>query len=121
PMDNRPDNLCEITQVENQKKRRGRLVYRSYGTSKYGHGMTVNQDKRDGRWYVRRQMSRGHGNGDLKNVRKELGGFDTLAEAEARIKHYIAEIEKHGPDHMPKPDPKKESKHTIRLKAETRR
>jgi DNA-binding NarL/FixJ family response regulator len=66
-------------------------------------------------------LSRGHGEGDLKNVRKQLGGFATLAEAEERIKHYVAEIEKHGPDHMPGPDEKKESKHTIRLMAETSR
>jgi hypothetical protein len=92
PMDNRPENLQEVTQAENQKKRRGRVVYRSYGTSKYGHGIHVHHDMRDGRWYVRRQLSRGHGDGDLKNVRKQLGGFATLAEAEERIKYSFYQV-----------------------------
>src|SRR5882672_9501008 len=32
PMDNRPSNLNELTHTENQRKRRGRLVNRNYGT-----------------------------------------------------------------------------------------
>src|ERR1700722_5625803 len=41
PMNNRPDNLTEITHAENQRKRRGRMVYRSYGTGKLGYGITL--------------------------------------------------------------------------------
>ena len=100
-MDNRPLNLQEITETENHEKRRGRLVYRSYGTGKYGHGLHIYNDKRDNRFYVTRQLSRGHGDGDLKNVKKSLGGFDTLKQAEAAVKQYTHEIEKYGPDHMP--------------------
>jgi hypothetical protein len=91
PMDNRPDNLQELTHTENQKKRRGRVVYRSYGSGRYGPGMNIHRDKRDGRYYVTHQASRGHGNGDLKNVKIGLGGFETLAEAEARVASFLAE------------------------------
>jgi hypothetical protein len=91
PMDNQPDNLQELTHTENQKKRRGRVVYRSYGNGRYGPGMNIHRDKRDGRYYVTHQASRGHGSGDLKNVKIGLGGFATLAEAEARVASFLAE------------------------------
>jgi hypothetical protein len=120
PMDNCPSNLREVTHAENMEKRRGRSVNRNYGSGKYGFGLNVYSDRRDGRHYVTRTLSRGH-HGQMKTIKKSVGGYATLAEAEERIKHYIAEIEKHGPDHMPAPDEKKESKHAIRLKAETPR
>jgi hypothetical protein len=90
-MDNAPDNLAELTQEENQRKRRGRKVYRSYGRGKYGPGMNITRDKRDGRYYVRHQASRGHGVGDLKNVKINLGGFATLEEAKIRVTAFLAE------------------------------
>jgi hypothetical protein len=101
PMNNRPLNLEETTQVENQKKRRGRLVYRSYGSGKYGYGMEIYSDKRDGRHYVRRNLSRGHGKGELKTIKKGLGGFDTLEEAEAQVAIFVEQIKEHGLDYMP--------------------
>lgn len=88
-LNNRPDNLAEITHEANQKKRRGRIVGPHYGTGKYGYGLYVYADKRDGRFYVTRHMSRGHGNGDLKNVKVSLGGYGTLAEAESGVENYI--------------------------------
>lgn len=89
PLDNRPDNLQEITTIENHKKRRGRKIYRSYGKGKYGHGLYVHADKRDGRFYVSRNISRGLGNGDLRSMKESLGGYDTLVEAESRVARYI--------------------------------
>lgn len=100
-LDNRPCNLQEITEEDNQKKRRGKRIYRSYGTGKYGYGLYLNHDKRDNRYYVTRHLSRGHGNGELKTIKKGLGGFNTLAEAEARIAEYIVEIKDKGLDYLP--------------------
>jgi DNA-binding XRE family transcriptional regulator len=118
PMDNRPDNLQELTHTENQKKRRGRVVYRSYGKGKYGYGITVYHDKRDDRFYVNRQLSRGHGKGDLKNVKRLLSGHDTLKEAEKFVRGLIIEIQIHGADYMPDPT-KNEKRRSIELMAET--
>lgn len=101
PVDNSPTNLQELTHEENQAKRRGRRIYRSYGSGKYGYGLHIYHDLRDNRYYLTRHMSRGHGGGDLKNIKKSLGGFDTHEEAEAKIKEYIREIESLGTDHIP--------------------
>lgn len=90
-MNNRPDNLQEITEAENQAKRRGRKVYRSYGTGKYGYGMTIHHDKRDGRYYVGRNISRGKTGG--KSRRLTFGGFDTLIAAKAKVAALIAGLE----------------------------
>jgi DNA-binding CsgD family transcriptional regulator len=118
PMDNRPDNLQELTQQQNQAKRRGRIVYRSYGTGKYGHGLGIHADKRDGRFYVTRHLSRGHGKG---NVKKSLGGFDSLKEAKAAVKRYVAEIEANGPGHLPVYDGPREKRRSIELMTQTSR
>jgi hypothetical protein len=112
PQDNRPTNLQELTEEESKKKRRGRMVYRSYGTGKYGYGMGIYNDKRDNRFYVSRSMSRGHGNGDLKTHSISLGGFDTREEAEAKIASYIKEIQENGLDHIPEAMPNKGKKRT---------
>lgn len=91
PMDNAPRNLAELTEEENHRKRRGRKVYRSYGKGKYGPGMNIRLDPRDGRYYVTNQASRGHGSGDLKNIKKSLGGFPTLEAAKAKVTAFLAE------------------------------
>ena len=101
PLDNRPVNLQEMTEEQNQKKRRGRTVYRNYGRGKYGFGINVTLDKRDGRYYVQRYLSRGHGVGDLKTIRKGYGGFNTQAEAEQKVKELISEIKIMGLDYLP--------------------
>jgi len=88
PLNNAPNNLQEITEAENQAKRRGRKVYRSYGRGKYGHGMAVHHDKRDGRYYVSRNISRGVTGG--KSMRIPYGGYDTLEEAEKRVNKEIS-------------------------------
>lgn len=90
-LNNRPDNLQEITEAENQAKRRGRKVYRSYGSGKYGHGFGVHSDKRDGKHYVSRNISRGVTGG--KSRRVGYGGFDSLAAAEAKIAALVAGLE----------------------------
>lgn len=100
-MDNRPCNHQEITEKENQIKRRGRLVYRNYGSGRYGYGLHIYNDKRDDRYYITRTLSRGHGKGDLKGIKKGLGGFDTLKLAEEKIKIYIAQIKMHGLNYIP--------------------
>src|SRR6267142_6827730 len=82
-MNNRPDNLQEITETENHKKRRGRKIYRSYGSGKYGYGFQLHHDKRDDRFYVTRNISRGETGG--KSRRVGYGGFDTLTAAEAKV------------------------------------
>ena len=92
PMNNAPSNLQELTHAENQRKRRGRKVYPSYGKGKYGGGMCVRQDNRDGRYYVTYQASRGLGAGDLKNVKVGLGGFSTLEAAEERARECLEDI-----------------------------
>ncbi len=91
PMDNAPVNLAEISQEENQRKRRGRLVYRNYGTGKYGPGMNIYHDKRDSRYYVTHKASRGHGTGDLTSKKISLGGFTTLKAAELKVAEFLAE------------------------------
>ena len=101
PLDNRPENLQEITTIENHKKRRGRKVYRSYGRGKYGFGMGLTHDKRDKRFYVDRHLSRGHGIGDMKGIRYSLGGFNTCEEAEKAIAAHIEEIKINGLDYIP--------------------
>lgn len=86
PLDNRIENLQEVTEEENHRKRRGRKIYRSYGSGKYGHGINIYRDKRSGRFYVRRYISRGLGGG-----RYYLGVFDSLTSAkEAAAKHVKA-------------------------------
>ncbi len=91
PFDNRLENLAEITEIENHKKKRNRTIYRSYGRGKYWHGVGVYLDKRDGRYYVAHQLSRGQHKKELGKVVISLGGFDTLDGAETRVRQYIAE------------------------------
>lgn len=119
PLDNRYENLQELTGFESQKKRRGRAVYRSYGTGKYGYGIGVHHDKRDNRFYVGRNLSRGHGAGDLKSIRVSFGGFDTLAEAEEKVAKCIFDIQKHGLDYQPPSAKKKPKKSSIEADAIT--
>lgn len=116
PLNNRPDNLQEITAIENQRKRRGRKVYRSYGRGKYGHGLYIYADKRDGRFYVSRNISRGHGEGDLQGVKIALGGYDTLEEAESVVADNVRRIEESGrPDYIPDPVDKKDKRATTAM------
>jgi len=89
-LNNRPDNLQEITEAENQAKRRGRKVYRSYGTGKYGYGFSIHHDKRDGRFYVSRNISRGLTGG--KSKRLPYGGYNTLKKAEACVSREITNL-----------------------------
>jgi transposase len=111
-----------VTEAENHKKRRGRLVYRSYGKGKYGYGMGIFHDKRGaGRYYVNRHLSRGHGTGELKTPRISCGGYSTLAEAEAKVAECIEEIKKHGLAYIPTPAKKQPKKSTIALNAATSR
>ena len=91
-MDNRPCNLQEVTHSENMLKRRGRKVFRNYGTGKYGHGFCVGQDKRSGRFDVSRSLSRGETK-TTKTVKVWYGSHDTLEEAESIVKHAIDQIE----------------------------
>lgn len=88
-INNRPDNLQEITETENQFKRRGKRIYRSYGKGKYGYGFGVHSDKRDGKHYVSRNISRGLTGGKSKRI--SHGSFKTLKEAEICI---VEEIKK---------------------------
>jgi hypothetical protein len=121
-IDNRPGNLDEETEAENQAHRRGRIVNRNYGkNSKYGYGMYVYYDKRDDRYYVTRYLSRGHGKGDLKTIKRGLGGFDTLAEAEAQIKIWVEKIKINGLDWMPESIGTRLSKRSIMLRKMTNR
>lgn len=99
PLDNRIENLREVTEAENHMKRRGRKVYRSYGKGKYGYGMGVFHDKRDGRFYVSRHLSRGHGDGELKTRKYALGGFDTLEAAEKAVAEHIEILKEKGLDY----------------------
>jgi hypothetical protein len=102
PLDNRPSNLQEITEIANHVKRRGRKVYRSYGTGKYGFGFNIHHDKRDGRFYIRRHLSRGHGKGNVKGINRGLGGYDSYQEALSKVTEYIGQIKKHGLNWMPR-------------------
>jgi hypothetical protein len=118
PQDNRPENLQELTHAESQEKRRGRMVYRSYGTGKYGYGLYVHHDKRDNRYYITRHLSRGHGKGDLKSIRRGLGGFDTIEEAEEAVRKNIDLIKSEGLDYLPQ-SPTAEKKITKNLNTMT--
>jgi Mor family transcriptional regulator len=116
-IDNRPDNLDEQTEQDNQKKRRGRRIYRSYGKGKYGYGIYIYHDKRDERYYVSRHLSRGHGNGELKTRKFSLGGFHSLSEAESVITRHIEEIKLHGLDYVPEAPTKKPKWRTVEIQA----
>jgi HNH endonuclease len=118
PMNNAPSNLAEVTHAENQFKRRGRIVSRAYGSGKYGYGLNLTQDNRDGRYYVTRFLSRGH-HGVSKTVRKGIGGFDTKAEAESAIAKCIAGIKEHGDNYVPEAS-KNEKKASIALMVATK-
>lgn len=92
PMNNAPTNLQELTHGENQEKKRGRTVSRSFGSGKYGHGIYVHKDNRDGRFYVTRSPSRGESK-NTSTIKIGLGGFSTLVAAEDRVRECIADIE----------------------------
>lgn len=92
PMNNAPSNLAEVTSAANQEKRRGRIVSRAFGKGKYGHGISVVQDKRDGRFYVTKCPSRGQTK-QLSTIKISLGGFRTLEEAQARVSECISDID----------------------------
>ena len=115
PLDNSPDNLQEITAAENQAKRRGRKIYRSYGRGKYGYGLYIHADKRDGRFYVTRTLSRGHGEGDLKGIKISLGGYDTREEAELVVKDHAQRVKDRGLAYIPDPVDQRDKKATIKL------
>lgn len=100
-LDNRPENLQELTQAENQRKRRGRIVSRHYGKGKYGYGLYILHDKRDDRYYVSRNLSRGHGKGDLQAIKYSLGGFYSKEEAEVVIASHIEELKIKGLAYIP--------------------
>ena len=91
PLNNKWNNLKEVTHKENQAKKIGK-GNRYYGATKYGHGISVDTDKRDGRFYVSRYLSSKE-EINLKKRKKGLGGFNTLEEAEAFIKEYIENLD----------------------------
>ena len=100
-MNNAPNNLQELTITENHRKRRGRTILRSYGSGKYGYGLYIYSDPRDGRHYVTRTLSRGMHSKQCETVKKSLGGFNSIKEAERRVRECVIGIEKHGIDWMP--------------------
>lgn len=115
-IDNRPVNLSEQSVPDHGKFRRGRIVNRNYGkNSKYGYGITLNHDKRDNRYYVRRYLSRGHGNGELRTINRSMGGYDSLAEAEARIEYLIEQIKEHGLAWLPDAPEKNPKRRTLEI------
>src|SRR6266852_5295663 len=119
PMNNRPDNLQELTEAENQFKRRGKKVYRSYGRGKYGYGMYIHDDKRDGYFYISRNIYRGFGNGDLKGIKIALGRESSLVKAEKRVEFYIDEIKIKGVDYIPPSVERRPRKDTQKIDALT--
>ena len=115
-LDNRPANLQEMTKEDNQAKRRGRLVYRSYGKGRYGYGFGMYHDGRDDRYYIGRNLSRGLAKTYTKKTGVFLGGYDTKEEAEAKIAEYIEDVKKYGMDYMPPPKEKKPSYRSVALR-----
>lgn len=97
-LDNRPDNLQELTRLENNGKNLGK-PHKSYGSGKYSFGITVTYIKRCDRYYVTRNMP-GYLFSDGKRRRKSLGGFSTLEEAESRVSEVVSEIGIHGVSHI---------------------
>lgn len=118
-LDNHPDNLQELTPIENQSKKRGKRVYRSYGKGKYGYGMSITYDKRDGCYYIGRNISRGFGAGDLKGVKISLGREETLEAAKNRVNDYIEEIKLKGLGYVPQKPTQRPKKATLILDAKT--
>lgn len=92
PLNNHPDNLQEITKKDNwaKKKNKGN---RRYGKNKYGHGINIYKDKRDGRYYADRYISTKIED-DLLTARRKihLFGAATLDEIEIKIKEYVHRI-----------------------------
>ena len=117
PIDNRPVNLREVTIAENQFKRRGRIVQRTYGSGRFGYGICVHHDKRDNRFYVTRNLSRGISKSDTtKN--HGLGGYDTLEAAEKRVAEVIELIKDNWIGYLPpKPANSKKKKTTTKYDA----
>ena len=62
---------------------------------------------------MRRYLSRGHGNGELrKTINRGLGGYSTLEDAETWIKKLIIQIQEKGLDYLPE-TPKKILKNVL--------
>ena len=123
PQNNRPDNLQELTEENSHKKRRGRMVYRTYGTGKYGYEIQVTYDRRDRRYYVTRHWSSGHGGGDLRGIKRSFGGYFSLKDAEHKVEIIIEEIKDRGIDYIPPTGGRNVPPkiHTLEEKIETRK
>lgn len=91
PLHNIWSNLKEVTHKENQSKKIGK-GNRQYGTGKYGYGINIYQDKRDGRCYVTRYLSSKE-EPDIKKRSSKLESFKTLVEAEKYIEEYIKSLD----------------------------
>lgn len=86
-LNNKPDNLQELTSKDNHAKRRGK-GNREYGKTKYGHGIRVDHDKRDERWYACRYFS-SKDVLELKDRKISLFGASSLEKIEIMIQSYI--------------------------------
>jgi len=120
PMDNRPSNLNELTHTENQRKRRGRLVNRNYGTGKYGYGFYIYKDKRYSKYSISRCLSRGHGSGELKTIKRGLGVFNSIEDAELMVKLYIRMVKRRGLDFLPSTPVRSKRKDSIKVETRLR-
>jgi hypothetical protein len=86
---------------------------------KYGYGLHIQSDKRDGRFYVIRYLSRGHHKEEMKTVKKMIGGYDTLEEAEVAVADCIVGIKRNGDNWLP-PRHKNDKRTSIRLMVQTK-
>ena len=101
-MNNAPNNHQGLTHTKIRPSDAAVLFTGVTDTGEYGYGLDIIPDKTLAMGAViLHVLSRGQGDGDGKNIKKGLGGFANLAEAEAKIAGYAAEIEANGIDHMP--------------------
>jgi HNH endonuclease len=121
PCDNRPCNLQEFTPEQNAAKKRNRKTNRNYGTGKYGFGFSVGHDKRDSRYYITKFLSRGQHKAEGVTKRIGLGGFETLPEAEEKVRFYIEETKRRGIEWVPEAVPARAKKVSIDLMHDTQR
>ena len=92
PLNNHIDNLQELTHTENQEKRRNRTVSRSFGTGKYGYGLSIQHAKDEHFYYVMQHISRGHHKESGRTLKRMIGRFESIGDAEAQIPFFIEMI-----------------------------
>lgn len=85
-LNNRPDNLQELTKADNNAKRKGKTTGK-FGSGKYGYGISIGYDKKRNKYAARRSYE------GRSRERVFLFRADTIEELEMKIAEYIKDID----------------------------